>query len=122
MAPPPCSRCGEPAAVSFAGLWSTVGISPRLQKLSKSHSFCPSCIQAFFAFVATSPIPSLSESLSEAYTNIHSHPGATCESKSDVSFVPKEVHLPSQHHVSSQSTTERAPQARVSFFARLSNE
>ena len=66
-----CSQCGNAAAFSLCALISTVAITPRQQKCGSATLYCSACIQRAAEFLATlghSPLQSLSEPLSSAYT------------------------------------------------------
>lgn len=63
-----CNRCGQPGQFSLAFLLSTLGVTPRKQKCTKSLRFCALCIQRICrAMLETAP-SDLIQPLQAAYT------------------------------------------------------
>ena len=64
-----CRECGVAAQFTLCMLVSTLGVSPRRQKCTKSVPICSACIQAFS--VRLGKLPSgLVAPLNEAYTEL----------------------------------------------------
>lgn len=102
MERPPCSRCTRPATVSLSALWSTLGIRPRRQKLSRSISLCTACAHALLDFLAASPLHSLHQSLSAAYTSVQNHLGESCHPENNTTTtLSTEDHHGSNHAAAS---------------------
>jgi hypothetical protein len=83
-----CSQCGNPAAFSLCNLISTVASSPRQQKCGIATLYCSTCIQRVVEFLAASghsPLQSLSQPLSAAYTALTT----ACERVPDSRIEPK---------------------------------
>lgn len=66
-----CSQCGKPAAFSLCNLLSTVAVAPRKQKCGIATLYCSTCMQRVVELLKSSghsPLQSLRQPLSEAYT------------------------------------------------------
>jgi hypothetical protein len=61
----PCSRCLNPAKLSYYVLLSTIGVRPRVQESSKSVLLCNSCFESLLASLADSQ-PQLFEQFSSS--------------------------------------------------------
>ena len=77
-----CQLCGELAVASVGVLCSTVGLTPRRQKLSPTLALCAACIQSCIDTEGSEPHSALRQALISAYTAIGGHVAAHADGDS----------------------------------------